>query len=283
MPTASVAQPALTGQVTVDGATLFFELTGPDDGGTCPIVLLHAGIADARMWDPQVETFAERFRVVRYDLRGFGRSDPAVGRYSTRADLVALLDALGIARAHLVGLSMGGALAIDVALEHPGRVASVVACAARPSGQEPSRELVRGWTEVDVALEAGDLDLAVELELRMWVDGPLRRPVEVDPGLREQVREMNAALLAGPDDGEPEPLDPPALTRLHQIAAPTLVVAGDRDQPDIIAGAHLLSAGIPNAIRQTIPGTAHMISMERPDAFNRVVLDFLSRVDPPAG
>jgi pimeloyl-ACP methyl ester carboxylesterase len=279
MSIASVAQLAVSGQVAVDGASLFYELTGPVDGETCPIVLLHAGIADARMWDPQVEILAGRFSVLRYDLRGFGRSDPAVGRYSARADLIGLLDALGIARVHLVGLSMGGALAIDVALEYPDRVASVVACAARPGGQEPSRELVRGWADVDIAIEAGDLDLAGELELRMWVDGPLRRADEVDLEVRERVREMNAALLAGPDEGQPEPLDPPALTRLHQITAPTLVVVGDRDQPDVIAGAHLLSAGIPNATRQTIPGAAHMISMERPDAFNRAVLTFLASVE----
>lgn len=276
---ANLAPPAVTGQIDVDGASLVYEVSGPDRDHACPIVLLHAGIADARMWDPQVETFAERFRVVRYDLRGFGRSGPAVGRYSARADLIALLDALGIVRAHLIGVSMGGALAVDVAVEHPERVASLVACAARPGGQEPSRELVRGWTEVDVALDAGDVDLAVELELRMWVDGPLRRADEVDPEVRERVREMNATLLAGPDEGQPEPLDPPALTRLHQITAPTLVVVGDRDQPDVIAGAHLLSAGIPDATRQTIPGAAHMVSMERPAAFNRAVMAFLPDVE----
>jgi pimeloyl-ACP methyl ester carboxylesterase len=262
------------GVLEVGGAHLAYEVTGAGH----PLVLLHAGVADARMWEPQLADFAERHTVVRYDLRGFGRSAPARGRYSPRADLAALLDHLGIARAHLVGLSMGGALAVDFALERPERVSALVAAATRPSGQEPSPELIRGWTAVDEAIEAGDLAWAVELESRMWVDGPYRAPGEVDPLVRERVRAMNAPLLAAPDEAEPEPLDPPALTRLAEIAAPTLAIVGDRDYPDVRAGAHLLASGIPGAARATIAGAAHMVNMERPAEFNRAVLEFLAGV-----
>jgi len=272
---ATTLTPTTTGTLAVSGAHLAYEVAGAGPA----LVLLHAGVADARMWDAQALAFAERFTVIRYDLRGFGRSGAAIGRFSHRADLLALLDALGVGRASLVGLSMGGSLAVDMALAHPDRVAAVVAAAARPSGQEASPELRGAWAAIDAAVGAGDLDRAVELELRMWVDGPYRSPAAVDPAVREFVGLMDAPLLAAPDEGDPEPLDPPALGRLADIATPTLVIVGDRDQPDTIAGSHLLAAGIPGAARLTIPGVAHLINLERPDAFRRAVLEFLAGID----
>ena len=263
------------GFAEVNGARLYYEAVGAGH----PLVLLHAGIADGRMWDDQVAAFAERYRVVRYDARGFGRSGAASGSFSPRADLAALFAALGIERARLVGLSMGGALAIDVALEYPELVSALVLAAARPGGLAPSKALRDGWAAVDNAFAAGDVAGAVELELRMWVDGPGRTPAQVDPSVRERVREMDAALLALPDEGEPEPLDPPAVERLDEIAVPTLVIVGDADQPDVLAGTDVLVEGIPGARKAVIPNTAHVPNMERPAEFNRLVLDFLAGVD----
>lgn len=264
-----------TGIAEVNGTRLWYEVTGPL-GAAPPIVLLHAGIADARMWDDQVAPFAERFPVIRYDARGFGRSDPAVGSFSPRADLAALLAALEIERAHLVGISMGGTLAVDLALEEPHLVASLVAAGARPSGLAPSPALRDAWNAVDAVAETGDVAGAVELELRMWVDGPNRTPDRVASVVRERVREMDAALFALPDEGEPLPLDPPALDRLGAIRVPTLVLVGAEDQPDVLAGADRLASGIPGAQKAVIPDTAHVPNMERPAAFNRLVLDFLT-------
>ena len=152
-----------SGFAAVNGTRLYREVTGAGH----PLVLLHAGIADARMWDDQVAAFAERYTVIRYDARGFGRSDPAVGRFSPRADLAGLLVELGVERAHLVGLSMGGAVALDTALEHPELASALVLAATRPSGLAPSKGLRDGWTAVDEAFAAGDVAWAVELELRM--------------------------------------------------------------------------------------------------------------------
>ena len=174
---------------------------------------------------------------------------------------------------------MGGSLAVDMALEYPSLVTAVVAAAARPSGLAPSKALRDGWAAVDEALAAGDVAGAVELELRMWVDGPGRTPEQVDPAVRERVREMDAALMALPDEAEPEPLDPPAVERLEEVRVPTLVIVGDADQPDVLAGADALAAGIPGARKAIIPETAHVPNMERPEAFNRLVLDFLAEVD----
>ncbi len=118
------------GVVEVDGTQLAYEMAGTGH----PLVLLHAGIADMRMWDEQMAPFADRYRVIRYDARGFGRSSPAVGPYSPRADLVGLLAALDVERAHLVGLSMGGTVALDAALERPDLISSLVIAGSSPSG-----------------------------------------------------------------------------------------------------------------------------------------------------
>ena len=263
-----------TGFVEVDGARLWYEAMGSGE----PLVLLHAGVADSRMWDDQVAVFAAGFRLIRYDARRFGRSGAARGSYSPWADLAALLAGLGIERAHLLGLSMGGAVALDAALEFPDLVASLVLVATRPSELAPSTALRDAWATVDSAVEAGDLARANELELRMWVDGPHRQPGAVDPAARALVGQMNAALLAGPDEGETQPLDPPAVGRLGEIAVPTLVIVGDQDQPDVIAGGEVLVREIPGARGVVMVGTAHLPNLERPDEFNALVLNFLDEL-----
>lgn len=186
-----------TGYLDRAGTRIAYEVIGTG----YPIVLIHAGIADARMWDDQIDAFAEYYRVIRYDLRGFGRSDPASGTFSHRDDLVALLDLLNIERAHLVGLSRGGRLAVDFALEHPERVSALVSCATWPSGQEPSPELAQTFSAVDKALEAGDLDGAVERELRVWVDGPYRQPGDVSPRIRESSEKWTPLFWQQPTTG----------------------------------------------------------------------------------
>jgi pimeloyl-ACP methyl ester carboxylesterase len=264
-----------SGFAVVDGVRLAYEVAGAGS----PVVLLHAGVADARMWDDQFAALAARHTVVRYDARGCGRSDPARGSFSPRADLAAVMATLGIGRAHLVGLSMGGTVALDAALERPELVAGLVLAATRPSGLAPSQALRDAWDAVDAAFEAEGFEAANELELRMWVDGPRRSPDQVDPAVRERVRVMNGALLAQPDEGEPERLEPPANERLGEVRAPTLVIVGDGDQPDVVAAAEVLERGMRGARRHVLAGPAHMVNMERPAEFNRLVLHFLAEVD----
>ncbi len=262
-----------SGFAPVEGGQLYYEVAGQGD----PLVLIHAGIADSAMWEAHMPALARSHRVIRFDLRGFGQSPACAGPYSPRADLRALLDHLGVRRATLVGVSLGGALALDFALEYPALVDRLVLVGARPSGAAPSPELLRRWDEINDAEEAGDIARAVELELRLWVDGPRRSSQAVDPEVRERVRVMNTRnfALAVPD-AAPQPLQPPALGRLNQVCAPTLIVTGAEDVADVVAAADLLEQGIPGARKVILLNAAHMLPMEHPALFNTVLLDFLT-------
>jgi 3-oxoadipate enol-lactonase len=269
-----VATASQRGFAAINGARLYYEAGGEGQ----PVVFLHSGLANSRMWDAQVSDFAWRYRVMRYDLRGFGRSSMPQGAFSHRADLAGLLRSLGVERAVLVGSSMGGQLALDFALEYPEMVAALVLAGAGISGKAPSEFLRQQWQAIDAAAEAGDVAQSVEMELRLWVDGPGRSPEQVDPAMRERVRQMNTENVRRAleeEQGQPQELEPPALSRLGEIDAPTLVLVGEHDVPDFVESAERLARDIPGARKVILPGTAHLPSLEQPATFNRVVLEFL--------
>jgi pimeloyl-ACP methyl ester carboxylesterase len=256
----------------VNGARLYYEVAGEGH----PLVLIHAGIAGSRMWDDQVAAFTHAFRVVRYDLRGFGQSEMPPAPFAHYADLHGLLTALGIERASLLGSSLGGATAIDATLAYPALADALILVASALSGYTFSAKTRRKWAAIDAALEREGVAQAVELELRMWVDGPLRTPEQVDPAVRERVRAMDSRAYALYTEAATEQaLEPPASARLAEIRVPTLIVVGEGDVPDILACSTVLEEGIAGARKVVLPGTAHMLNMEQPDAFNRVALDFL--------
>src|SRR5258708_2087268 len=162
-----------------------------DRGSGSPLVLVHAAVADRRMWDPQLPALAAAHRVIRYDARGFGESLPPQGSWAQHTDLLDLLDELLISRTHVVGASMGAGIAVEAALARPSTVESLVLVAPGGAllGESPS-ELRPIWAaEVD-ALDGGDIDGAVEVNLRAWVDGPERPPEAVNPGVRAFVGRM---------------------------------------------------------------------------------------------
>jgi pimeloyl-ACP methyl ester carboxylesterase len=238
------------------------------------------------MWDPQWEAFQRSHRVVRLDLRGFGGSPYLPGPYSHAADVIALLDGLELGPAALVGVSLGGGVALQVAVARPDLVSALVLIGSGIRGHDWSEGVTRAWEEEEAALERGDLDAAVEINLRTWVDGPRRSPDEVDPAVRLKVGEMQRRALElyldGGDAAEEEALVTDVGDRLGEISVPTLVVVGELDLPDLHLIAARLQRELPDARGATIAGAAHAPTMERPDEFAEIVLSFLREVGEAA-
>ena len=264
---------------------LTYERSGTADPS--PLVLVHAGIADRRMWDPVWPALTTARDVVRVDLRGFGDStERPTGPWSARADVLEVLDDLGIARAHLVGCSFGAGVCAELALERPGLAASLVLAA--PGGAlltEKTDELAAAWELEGTAMEGGDVDAAVEANVTAWVDGPHRGPDVVPAAVRDAVRTMQRRnfdlTLDWPDEvwEADDELDPEAHERLDEIVVPTLVISGELDIDAIrIAADHLL-AGVRDARAVVWPDVAHLPSMERPDDFAAEVLDWVARAE----
>ena len=250
-----------------------------------PLLLLHAGVADSRMWDPIRPRLDRERRVLAPDLLGYGASPLPQGEYSDVDELVALLDRESVERTAVVGASFGGRIAIDLALSHPDRVAALVLAAPGLAGWDWSAETRAFGAEEDELLEQGDVDGAVELNVRTWVDGRSRGPDEVDPAVRSLVAVMQRRafeLLLPAYAAEPQPeermLEPPAATRLGELAAPTLIVVGDLDMPDFPRIADRIAAEAPNARVVTLNGVAHLPALERPELFGELVLAYLHEV-----
>jgi len=269
-----------SGVARVNGTDIHYDLAG--DG--FPLVLLHAGICDRRMWDEQMPALAEHFRVLRYDQRGYGQTRIPLGPFSHQADLEGLLAALGVERAHLLGCSRGGSLALDFALAHPERMAGLVLVCSSASGYQPAQPVPQSAQvpALIAAFEAGDLARAAELEVQVWVDGPQRTPDQVDAAVRARVYAMDlqAMRIEVASQGQEHELkpEPPATGRLGEVRGPTLVIIGDQDAPISLSSGEALAAGIPGAQRVVMAGTAHLPNMEQPERFNQIVLDFLANV-----
>jgi pimeloyl-ACP methyl ester carboxylesterase len=246
------------------------------------IVLLHEGICDSRMWDPQWETFTRSHRVLRFDFRGYGSSPLVPGRFSSGRDVLGLMDRHGFERVALVGVSVGGRVALEVAVAAPERVTALVLVGSGLPDHEWSEEMKATWEAEEAALEAGDVDGAIEVTLRTWVDGPRRTAGDVDPSVRAHVGEMQRRAIEQwlplEDEVHEELLVEDVGQRLGEIRVPTLVLVGGEDVPDIQAIAARLAREIPDARLETIPDTAHVPSMERPEEFDRLVLGFLEGV-----
>jgi pimeloyl-ACP methyl ester carboxylesterase len=250
---------------------LYYEIAGEGQ----PLVLIHGGLVNSGLWDDQFTAFAEHYRTVRYDVRGFGKSKSPSSYFSNHGDLRDLLDSLGIEKAYVLGLSMGGMIAIDFTLAYPHHVAAVLPIAAGLGGyRATSNRALRD--EMEAAYERGDKERAVELSLQVWTDGPHRTPDQVDPTVRERIRAMTIHTFDLPDVEQwLQRLEPPAIDRLAEIHVPTLFVVGDQDVEDILKIGDLIVTHVPGARRAVIPGTAHHLNMEQPAEFNRIVLEFL--------
>jgi pimeloyl-ACP methyl ester carboxylesterase len=257
-------KPAVTEGTTSGGIAYDVRGSGPT------VALIHGGVLDRRMWDREADAWASRFRVVRYDLRGMGKSVDVTGPFSSGDDLAAVLDAVGAPRAHLVGLSLGSAVALDFTLTHPERVDRLVLAGPFPGGARVT-ERPPGVDSLIAAASRGDVERAAAVAAGMPA-------FAAPPDKAEWVRSLvmaNARLFRQSPTAERR-MSPPAMARLADVRASTLIIVGSRDAHDILVAADSLSASIRNAQRVTVPGAGHLVNVWQPGTFDRVVLAFLS-------
>ena len=260
-----------TGFAEVNGTRLYYEVAGSGH----PLVLIHGMSLDTRMWEDQFEPLAQQYQVIRYDVRGFGKSAlPTGGSYAHTDDLKALLEYLDITHAAILGLSMGGSIAVDFALEHPDATDALIPVDSRLSGWQPDAE----WTAFSQAVRVRAKEAGIQAARDLWLYSPVFNPAlehpEVAPRLIQIVTEysgwhwVNENPLRVPD--------PPAVQRLDTIRMPTLIILGERDFPDCQAVAEALHQGIPKARKVVLPRVGHMSNMEAPERFNALIVDFLA-------
>lgn len=265
--------------LAVDGATLYYETAG--EVSSPALLLIHAGIANLRMWDPQVDALAQGHYVIRFDTRGFGQTTTDDVEFSDRADAIQLLDHLGVEKATVIGCSRGGRIAIDLAIEHPERVAGLVTIGSGPSGF-PDLELTAEEDELfdrmDLAFETKDWEELNNLEVRMWSIGPTRREEDLDPKFVTTAYELNRANLPHVEEHPtPLPLEPPAYDRVVDIDVPTLVMVGDHDLSEHLAEYEYLSTSIRRADSVRFPNSAHLPNVEQAAEFERVLVQWLGQ------
>jgi 2-hydroxy-6-oxonona-2,4-dienedioate hydrolase len=264
-----------SGFAALGDARLYYEVAGEGQ----PFVMIHAGVADSRQWNNEFVHFAQRYRVVRYDLRGYGRSEPVEGEFSHMGDLVGLLDQLGLhGRLILMGCSMGGGLAMDFALEHPALVDALLMVGSGPSGLELDVRTPEKFEQAEAAWKAGDLDLLAELETQIWFDGEGRAPAQVDPGMRALALEMNRRALVQEARhlGKRLPdANAPAAGRLAELKLPVLIIVGEHDTPYILAASDYMLERLPSARKEIIVDAAHLPNMDHPAEFQRLIEGFL--------
>jgi 3-oxoadipate enol-lactonase len=261
-----------SGTVEVDGAQLYYE----EEGQGRPVVLIHGAVLDRTLWDDQVPALARTYRVIRYDARGFGQSTRGgVKPFFAHEDLHRLLEHLGIEQADLIGLSLGSRIAVDYALTHPERVRSLVLAAPGVSGAPQDASPGPWVAEMMKAIQARDSIGASDAWLRSEAMGPAMERTE----LRDRVRRMtyaNSTIFSMASNPE-WVMTPPAWGQLDRVRVPTLVLIGTRDARAIQMYADTIAAKVPNARRIAIEGAGHLLSIEKPEEFNRAVLEFLAR------
>ncbi len=272
----------IAGYAPVNRGSLFYETAGVGQ----PVLLIHAGVADCSMWDKQMGALSQRYRVIRYDARGFGNSRSETTEFSNRQDILDLFQHLGIDKAAVIGLSRGGQIAIDFTLEHPERVTALVPVSAGISGYEfnagddPQAQLENViFSRMDELWEKKAFDELADLQVHVWADGPAQPQGRAPAAIRDYMRKIVRANFDRKDgQATPIPLVPSAIARLGEIRQPTLIVVGEYDSCGAQAVADELECQIPLSRKVGIPATAHMIPMEQPELFNQVVLDFLKEV-----
>lgn len=262
-----------TGLAEVNGTNIYFEIKGEGQ----PLVMIHGNPLDSRMWAAQFNAFSKYFQVIRFDLAGYGKSGVHENDFSLIEDIKGLLDYLKIGQTNLLGLSVGGMLSMDFTLAYPERVNKLILVSTGLLGwDEPSSERQKLNEELNAGYEKGDQEYVVELMTKAWVAGPYRNLDEVHLNVTTMFSEMVRTSFSK-ERGKGKMVFPATKTIdiVENIKVPTLIVTSEFDFPEFNEIADYLHEKIIDSQKVTLHGTAHMINMEKPEGFNKIVLEFL--------
>ncbi|UKK99859.1 alpha/beta fold hydrolase [Brevibacillus brevis] len=267
-------QAVQTGFLEANGARIYYEVAGEGE----PLLLIHGFNLDTRLWDAQLQAFAQTYKVVRFDIRGFGKTLATDVPFTLYDDVKAVLQGLGIEKAHVAGLSFGGMVAQEFALAYPQMVNSLILVASGLFGHPRSEQRLHDVERFNQVCQRGTTEEALEMTTQMWFDGP-GQPVNEQARLaRNRFKEINRHAFSLPEFGAGlEALSPPPIERLEHIKAPTLVIAGARDYPDFLQIADVLTERISGAKKVILPDSAHIPPMDQPEVFNKLVHEFLGQ------
>jgi 3-oxoadipate enol-lactonase len=261
-------------EVQVPGGSLVAEVSGMG----APVVLVHTGLSDRRMWTSVAGLLEQSLTVGRFDMRGFGESSVPHAPFRHVDDLLAVLHQLALGSVHLVGASYGGKVALEFAASHTDRLASLVLLAPLLPGSDWSPAMRAYGNAEEDALQRGDLDAAIELNLQVWVRGSARAWSDETRVVADEIRASLRVALTNQPSVEEHELDAEAPVRelLHRIDTPTLVVVGEADVGDFVTNAEYLAGHIPGAELTRLPDTGHLIALERPHETAILVTDFVA-------
>ena len=262
------------GTVGVDDGELYYDVEGEGR----PLVLLHDGLLDRRVWDGPFETFSRFYRTVRYDRRGYGESSAPTTPFSDVSDLYRLMQHLGMSEAYLVGVSGGGRVALEFALEHPEMVSALVLVGPDLGGYRTSEEKQRRVASNFAVAREGGIDAGVDA----WMGDPFYPPSGEKPVVREKIRSVMSdnlrRLLSAPSLRVAT--SPPAIDRLHEVVVPALILLGEQDDRDNSKIASVLAEGLPRPTKRVVRSARHLVNLDAPEAFERVGLRGLGGPDP---
>jgi pimeloyl-ACP methyl ester carboxylesterase len=272
LPSPEEAGAVESGYAEVEGGRIFYEAAGQGPA----VVMIHDGLLHRESWNSQFASFATNHRVVRWDRRGYGRSDSPTAPFRNLDDVYALMTALEIERASLVGCSSGSLVAIEFALEHPDMVSSLVLVGPIVSGFGFSEHFK---TRGDRGMP--DRDAPVERRIEYWT---ATDPWAMDPESTAARKAMKGLMVANPRNltgsaGFTRWPGFSCMERLSEINVPTLIVTGESDIPDVHAHAGVIQAGIEGSRRVVLTHSGHLAHFEMPEAFNQLVLEFLESVE----
>ncbi len=266
-----------SGYIRSGAAEIYYEETGQGR----PVLFAHAGVADRRMWDPQFADPVTGHRFIRSDMRGFGKSEWVAESYSPHSDLLAVIDALRLDEIILVGCSMGGRAVLEIAVSIPGRIAGLIVIGTGTPGWEPPD----GWymppeyEGSEEIFKAGEWRKAAEIDARVWGVGVGRTWEQTNQEFLQRLIEMDLKPVTTEYERNDHMswMEPPIAGRLDEIRVPTVVVVGEHDLPDIMAGTEHLAGLLSDQPLVVIPASAHLPSMEHPGVFNPLLESWLGR------